>query len=94
MYFIVLLLDTTLTILFRARAVRDQKPPSRQLVMLLIFNQTPGKSIPHIAEYGSAHSRKIPLKIPALGSRSGWIPKFHGEFLNWRYVCGKIFIKI
>ena len=62
MYFIVLLLDTTHTILFRARAVRDQKPPSRQLVMLLIFNQMPDKSIPHIAEYGSAHSRKLPLK--------------------------------
>ena len=36
---------------------------------------------------------KIP-KIPRSGSRSGWLPKFSGDFLVQWYICGCNFLRI
>jgi len=37
---------------------------------------------------------RILWKIPGSGSAGGWLPKFNQFFLVYRYICGKIFVKI
>jgi len=47
-----------------------------------------------IPSFKNSYKKKSSTKIPISGCRSGWLPKFNGDFVVQSYISGKNFTKI